>query len=371
MIKKPENNGLAGRFSDKVDPRAVRRWITVACLGLLVALAAACAGTGDDASSDESALAQSGRWALPADVLVAGAAVRITYEEAPKWTTTAACSGKLKAGEHKLGEYLLQHFAIVSSVGGYACRRNTADTARMSVHGTGRALDVFIPKANGGADNLRGDKVANWLVVNAQQIGVQLVIWDRSIWRANGTNAGLYGGPYPHDDHIHVELTAQASLMATPWFTTVDADGGDGGGGDASAMGDGGAADDDDAAVDAGRAASDAGSAPDAHVDAAVKDAGVTVIDAAMAPDPGTGTGTGVTTSGDESGGEGDDGPGETNSLSDSPSSKNRPTVEEDPPTANAGCSVSKGASSDPARASGAVMALALGLASWLRRKRR
>ena len=108
---------------------------------------------------------------------------------------------------------------MLSSVGGYSCRRNTADTARMSVHGTGRALDVFIPKAGNTADNAHGDKVANWLVVHAQQIGVQLIIWDRSIWRANGTNAGAYGGPHPHDDHIHVELTNEAAANTALWFS--------------------------------------------------------------------------------------------------------------------------------------------------------
>ena len=160
-----------------------------------MAVAAACSAPGESSASSESALAESGRWALPSAVLATGKTVRVAYDDAPKWTGSAACGGKLKPGGHKLGEYLLDHFAVVSSVGGYACRRNTADASRMSVHGTGRALDVFIPMAGGSADNGQGDKVANWLVMHSQQIGVQLVIWDHSIWRANGTNDARTAGP--------------------------------------------------------------------------------------------------------------------------------------------------------------------------------
>lgn len=202
------------------------RWLLLG-FGLL----AACAAASEDVGETEDGLTASateGRWRLPADVKAEGAEVRLTYDDAPAFSTKN-CSGNLTGGARELGTFLREHFEFVSSVGGYACRRNTANRSKLSVHGTGRALDVFIPRVRGAANNGQGDKLANYLVANATAIGVQLVIWDRSIWRANGTNDGEYGGPHPHDDHIHVELTVEASKKETPWFDLSDAERADGG----------------------------------------------------------------------------------------------------------------------------------------------
>jgi hypothetical protein len=202
--------------ADRVDLRRPLPWIVAAAA---IAMAA-CTGVTGDEDSSSSASSISGRWRLPADVAEIGADVRITYEGAPKWTGTSGCSGKLREGSRRLGNFLkrVQFSDEVSSIGGYACRRNTANSSEMSVHGTGRALDVFIPTIGGKADNTRGDKVANWLVKHSEEIGVDLIIWDRSIWRANGTNESPYGGPVPHVDHLHVEITTEAAAGKTPWF---------------------------------------------------------------------------------------------------------------------------------------------------------
>jgi hypothetical protein len=351
-----------------------------------VVLVAACSSQDDGAASEDSALAMKGRWTPPSDVLAFGATVRVAYEDAPKWTSAAACGGKLLPGGHALGEYLLDHFSDVSSVGGYACRRNTADSSRMSVHGTGRALDVFIPTSNGAADNSKGDKVANWLVMHAQRIGVQLVIWDHSMWRANGTNDAVYGGPVPHIDHIHVELTTAASALKTPWFsdmsdapdaatTTADAAADAADAADATDTADG-----DAPSADAGATGTtgttDAGSKKDAApVDPSNDDGAMDAPDAATAAPPSAGS---VDPSASDAPSDGlasaADDPGETDSLPDVPASKHRSSSATDAngdPVPNAGCSAAPGArENEPLRGAGASLALALGLAAWLRRKR-
>lgn len=370
-----------------LDRTSLWSWIALVALTVLVVLLTACSAPNDGAASTDSALGVKGRWVPEADVLAAGAKVRIAYEDAPKWTGKAACGGQLRAGGHKLGEYLLDHFSDVSSVGGYACRRNTADASRMSVHGTGRALDVFIPTSNGAADNAKGDKVANWLVTHAQHIGVQLVIWDHSIWRANGTNDAVYGGPVPHIDHVHVELTNAASSLSTPWFsdpsntadtttttgTTTGTTTSDGGDDDA----------DSDASVDTVDAspsadagattAVDAGSKKDAAPGAPANDDGAQDPPDAASPDP-TSTGSldpaapsdGLTSAADE--------PGETNSLPDVPASKHRSSTNnyaESMP--NSGCSAAP-RDPHPLHRTGGSLALVFGLAALvagrLRRKR-
>jgi len=194
----------------------------------IVSVSVACSSE-DVVSSDSSDIVSGDRWVLPSEVLVVGAKARVEYDSAPKWSGTAACAKALREGTRDVGEYLRDRFPQVSSIGGYACRKNTADTSRMSVHGTGRALDVFIPKKAGEADGAKGDLVANWLVMNASKIGVQLVIWNRTVWRANGKNASRYGGPHPHDDHIHVEITNEAARLETPWFANKDGDDDDAG----------------------------------------------------------------------------------------------------------------------------------------------
>ncbi|MBX3204309.1 MAG: hypothetical protein KF764_04535 [Labilithrix sp.] len=188
-------------------------------VGLGVTFLVACSALPEEEqASTSNAVAVAGRWRLPAAVATAGAKVRLPYDGAPNWSARA-CSGKLRAGTDRLGDFLEDEFAAITSVGGYACRQNTANRKKMSVHGTGRALDIFIPKIGGQANNTKGDAVANWLVMNAARIGVQMVIWDRTVWMANGKNDRAYSGPHPHDDHLHVELTVAASAMQTPWFS--------------------------------------------------------------------------------------------------------------------------------------------------------
>jgi MYXO-CTERM domain-containing protein len=198
--------------------------VRVSFLALVVAasLLACSAETGDEAVGASSASVTTGSWSLPADVRASGAKVRVTYEGEAAWRGKSGCSGALKAGASTVAEFLDDKFTAISSIGGYSCRPNTANTSKMSVHGSGRALDVMIPTKGGAADAAKGDPVANWLVMNATKIGVQLIIWNRTVWRANGTNTKGYTGPNPHIDHVHVELTSKAAAQQTPWFADKD-----------------------------------------------------------------------------------------------------------------------------------------------------
>lgn len=257
-------------------------------VGLVASAIAGCSGD-DLLGSESSEIAGERTWRLSPDAIAAGRVVRVTYDSAPAWRGQAACSGSLRDGTRVLGEFLSDRYDAIDTVGGYACRRNTADSSRMSVHGTGRALDLMIPKRGGGADSARGDIIANWLVMNAQRIGVQLIIWNRTVWRSNGTNAGPYSGPHPHDDHIHVEITNVAARKGTPWFASMDD--GDGGIVDGSIMIDGATDDDDDDASTTPRP--DASKPPK---DAGMKDSGsvTPTVDAGTpspTPKPDAGTG--------------------------------------------------------------------------------
>ena len=126
------------------------------------------------------------------------------YDQAPPWDPSRCDAPGLKPGAVALGRQLRQRFGAVVRVGGYNCRPNTASPDLMSMHGTGRAIDVMIDPARAA----QGDAIANWLVENASTYGVQLVIWKRTKWNGSfhGRKDEPYFGPNAHLDHLHVEL---------------------------------------------------------------------------------------------------------------------------------------------------------------------
>ena len=163
----------------------------------------------------------SGRWVPDAGALHTSNAWTMEYDSPPLWNP-ARCAGNITPGGQTLRTDLRGRFPGIAAIGGYSCRQNTGNTAEMSVHGTGRALDIMIPTIGGDADNTTGDAIAHWLMVNSRTIGVQLIIWDRTVWspsRAPGNRVRAYGGPHPHQDHLHIELTARAGRRETAYFS--------------------------------------------------------------------------------------------------------------------------------------------------------
>lgn len=164
-------------------------------------------------------LAVEGRWALPSRTRRIGNEQRVTYDHAPPWNGGAGCAPGLTSGASMLRDRLIRYFPQISHIGGYVCREIRGLPNVMSQHGTGRALDVFIPPIGSRADNTKGDVIGNWLVENAQAIGVQSVIWDRTIWRVDRRPRDYYyGGVHPHHDHLHVEITEEAGRRNAPWY---------------------------------------------------------------------------------------------------------------------------------------------------------
>ncbi len=192
-----------------------------AALAALAVVATAC-GTDEQVGKLEEALSHPGAWDIPADVVAAGDTQYVEYTGAGAWVGESACSGSMTTGARALRDWLMASFPQISSIGGYSCRAIVGDSSQMSVHGTGRALDVMIPLHAGDADNDLGDPIGNWLIEHAEEIGIQYIIWDRWTWgahRAAGSKERAYGGTHPHHDHLHVELSVEGGRAATPWFS--------------------------------------------------------------------------------------------------------------------------------------------------------
>ncbi|MBN8615563.1 MAG: hypothetical protein J0L92_33515, partial [Deltaproteobacteria bacterium] len=141
-----------------------------------------------------------------------------------------ACT-RAHPGTSELDAYIRGRWSYVRAGGTYTCRRNSNPDScdNLSVHSIGRAIDLMITEIGGDADNTAGDAVANWLIENAEYIGVQRVIWDGKYW--NGSRRGahfsdisdrLCGGRYcvdHHTNHIHVELSVDGAARRTRFFT--------------------------------------------------------------------------------------------------------------------------------------------------------
>lgn len=154
---------------------------------------------GDDEGASSSAITSGARWSPP-NVKGNG-----TYSGAGPWSGGKGCSRGMLTGTQALRTKIAKAFK--TKVDGYACRPNTADTSKVSMHGAGRALDIFATGTN-------GTKIANYLVNNHEALGIQLVIWSRAKWNVQ-IGAGNYTGPNPHTDHVHAELTPAAAKRST------------------------------------------------------------------------------------------------------------------------------------------------------------
>jgi hypothetical protein len=230
-----------------LKPLAIRQFLTA--IGTVEALLPVLEPPGDALVGALAATQQAGlkllrlvdrlavdtHWVIPADVLAAGDLQFVERTTGGPWTgpscTTecvsppvSGCSGGLRPGAVEFSSDLKALFPQIADIAGYCCRDICADppSGEMSIHGTGRALDLFLPLDGGDADNAAGDVIANWLIEHAEEVGVQLIIWHRWMWIADadpGSKSQPYPGLNPHINHIHVELSVQGGEGSTAWFS--------------------------------------------------------------------------------------------------------------------------------------------------------
>ncbi len=158
-----------------------------------------------------------GRWIPPAEVVEIANGQTNSYTGAP-----SACSGTFLPGTREVADFLRANFGA-SSYGGYACRANTANTSQLSVHASGRAIDLFVPLDGGEADNELGDPIAHYLMTNAVELGIEFIVWDRTSWGSHraAPKHRAYTGPHPHHDHLHIELSPGSANTTGRTFPSI------------------------------------------------------------------------------------------------------------------------------------------------------
>lgn len=92
-------------------------------------------------------------------------------------------------------------------------------------HPTGRAVDVMMPAGGRGiGDVVLGDEIAMYFMENAEDYGIEYIIWRQRIWRFGGDAEtaidgwrlmGDRGSPTAnHLDHVHITVSTGASGTA-------------------------------------------------------------------------------------------------------------------------------------------------------------
>lgn len=126
------------------------------------------------------------------------------------WQGAQRCTAGPTPGARALMAYWLESYAPPgTSMGIYNCR-TVRGGSTTSLHGEGRAADLGVPVTAAGHRAMW--RFLQTLAPYAYRFGVQLVIFDRTIWSARRNSSGeRYNGVHPHRDHAHVELSWNAA----------------------------------------------------------------------------------------------------------------------------------------------------------------
>lgn len=141
------------------------------------------------------------------------------------------CTGAAEPGTKALLAWMTENSPEGRSMGIFNCRRVVGGKAT-SLHGEGRALDWGMPMVN-GRGTPAGRALVHRLGANGAALGLQCIIYDRTIWSAKSPDGRPYTGAAPHFDHLHIEMTRHAARVMTlaTFRSVLGGGGGDNGGG--------------------------------------------------------------------------------------------------------------------------------------------
>lgn len=118
------------------------------------------------------------------------------------YQSAGACTKGAQPGASALMTWAVRDFGQGAyNLGIYNCRKIRGKPQR-SVHGEGRALDVGFS----GRANPAGTRLVQALLPHVGKLGIQMIIWNRTVWSRKSPNGARYTGANPHYDHVHIEL---------------------------------------------------------------------------------------------------------------------------------------------------------------------
>lgn len=141
----------------------------------------------------------------------------MSYTFAP-WQGARSCTGSVAPGARVFLAWALENFAPPMRSGGIYNCRTVVGGSTTSIHGEGRAIDLMLPTSGGRPteeSKAIGYEIVELLGRNGLELGIQCIIWDRTIWSALSPNGRVYTGTHPHYDHLHIELDRNAAQTLT------------------------------------------------------------------------------------------------------------------------------------------------------------
>lgn len=131
------------------------------------------------------------------------------------WYPAERCTDGPEPGAKALMAYVLETFPEARNLGIYNCRTVRGGTTT-SPHGEGRADDFGFPLDSDGTGSKYGHALVDALLeAGPSKLGIQAIIYDRTIWSAKSPEGRPYTGTHPHYDHVHVEMTREAAAAVT------------------------------------------------------------------------------------------------------------------------------------------------------------
>jgi hypothetical protein len=124
------------------------------------------------------------------------------------YQAATGCTGSARIGARTMMSFALARFPGMANGGIYDCRRIPGSSA-YSIHAEGRADDIM---TGTGTPTLASRFLSEQMRVFSAQLGIQGIIHNRRCWFSNtGREWDTYHGSNPHVNHIHTELTRDAS----------------------------------------------------------------------------------------------------------------------------------------------------------------
>lgn len=147
--------------------------------------------------------------------------LRVRYDEGPlarnvRPPQRRATKTQIPPGDGivKLRNYMVARWGITQTWTPGRSRPMT-DDMRLDLHQAGQGVDICTD------DPAKATEMAEWLVDNADALGLQCIIAFGNRWysgRAAGQRYRKFEGPNNHTDHLHIELSRDGAAGNTSWF---------------------------------------------------------------------------------------------------------------------------------------------------------
>jgi hypothetical protein len=129
------------------------------------------------------------------------------------WTPATRCTEDARPGARALQKVILERHPKGSNLGIFNCR-TVRGGSTTSKHGEGRAGDVGFAMYRGRGTKV-GHALVKELIEHGERLGLEAVIYDRTIWSAKSPGGRPYTGVHPHYDHVHWEISRHAAETLT------------------------------------------------------------------------------------------------------------------------------------------------------------